>query len=338
MQIRKLNTLRAIAALIVLVSHYSNSTQLFAGVLGHGAGQLGVMLFFMLSGFLMAYLYLEKDCIPHHIHSFIFARIARVLPLFVFLVTASYIASQLGFNALYQIPDYQALLAHLSFMFGTSVLWTIPTEIQFYLLFILFWWLYAKSVIYFYSTILIIFLAVAYLGFPRYSGTIFGFPYDLSLLRALPFFLSGTLLGILYRHWSPPIAWQQPWFVLALCVIPLLYPQIFSRLTGYEHQLWQDINIGIAMSLIFFIIIFFTSETHALLANKIGDFLGEISYSLYLLHILVLLQIEASARQAPLMYLPIYLIISILVAYVSYRLIEKPTRQYIRAIAKVHQL
>ncbi len=336
MQIRKLNTLRAMAALIVLISHYSNSTQIFGGILGRGAGQLGVMLFFMLSGFLMAYLYLEKDSTPKHIRSFIFARIARVLPLFVIIVGVSYASSQLGFNAVYQIHDYQTLLAHLSFLFGISVLWTIPTEIQFYLLFIILWRLYAQSAIYFYSISVLIFISVVYLNFPRYSGTFFGFPYDLSLLRALPFFLSGTLLGLLYRRWAPPATWQNPWFVVALCAIPLLYPQVFSRLIGYEHQLWQDINIWLVMTLIFFILIFLTAEQHCLLTNRIGDFLGEISYSLYLLHMLVLVQIEASARQAPFMYFPIFILLSILLAYLSYRFIEKPTRQYIRTIANIH--
>ena len=41
MEIRKLNTLRGIAALIVLISHYSNATNLFHGVLGTGGGQFG---------------------------------------------------------------------------------------------------------------------------------------------------------------------------------------------------------------------------------------------------------------------------------------------------------
>jgi peptidoglycan/LPS O-acetylase OafA/YrhL len=60
MEIRKLNMLRGLAALIVLVSHYSNATNLLNAMPGRGAGQLGVMIFFILSGFLMSYLYLKK--------------------------------------------------------------------------------------------------------------------------------------------------------------------------------------------------------------------------------------------------------------------------------------
>jgi hypothetical protein len=46
-EIRKLNSLRGLAALIVVISHFSNHSHLFNGMLGQGAGQLGVMLFFI---------------------------------------------------------------------------------------------------------------------------------------------------------------------------------------------------------------------------------------------------------------------------------------------------
>ena len=61
MEIRKLNTLRGLAALIVFITHFSDITNWLGGVLGGGSGAYGVMLFFLLSGFLMTYLYLERD-------------------------------------------------------------------------------------------------------------------------------------------------------------------------------------------------------------------------------------------------------------------------------------
>jgi peptidoglycan/LPS O-acetylase OafA/YrhL len=59
-QIRVLNTLRGIAALIVVIAHYSRSTGLLGGYSRRGSGQLGV-IFFMISGFLMTYIYLGKS-------------------------------------------------------------------------------------------------------------------------------------------------------------------------------------------------------------------------------------------------------------------------------------
>ena len=50
--------LRAIAAYTVVFSHLTNISGIFGGAFGFGAGQLGVMLFFVISGFLMGKLYM----------------------------------------------------------------------------------------------------------------------------------------------------------------------------------------------------------------------------------------------------------------------------------------
>ena len=69
-----LNGLRGLAVMIVFASHASNI--FYQGeIVGWGGGQLGVMLFFMLSGFLMAHLYAGRaadvvDCrtVPEEAH------------------------------------------------------------------------------------------------------------------------------------------------------------------------------------------------------------------------------------------------------------------------------
>ena len=76
MRVRKFDTLRGIAALIVVVSHYSNKTNIWDGILGNQAGQYGVMLFFILSGFLMSHLYMSKPFTLENSKKFIVARIA----------------------------------------------------------------------------------------------------------------------------------------------------------------------------------------------------------------------------------------------------------------------
>ena len=91
MQLRKLNTLRGLAALIVFITHFSDITNWLGGVLGGGAGAYGVMLFFLLSGFLMSYLYFERDFKKSDIKYYFFARAARVLPLYLVVVLSSYL-------------------------------------------------------------------------------------------------------------------------------------------------------------------------------------------------------------------------------------------------------
>ena len=90
MQIRRLNTLRGLAALIVLVGHYSNKARLWDALLGTRAPQLGVMLFFLLSAFLMTVLYLDREPTKQAMRGYAMARIARVLPRFAVRALGNY--------------------------------------------------------------------------------------------------------------------------------------------------------------------------------------------------------------------------------------------------------
>ena len=137
---RSLDGLRGLAAYTVVVSHFSNSTGIFGGLFGSGAGQVGVLLFFVLSGFLMGRLYFDRPLSVTRVGDFFRRRFARVVPLYLIVVLASYL-----WLRWYGIPwplygvTGDALLAHLLFVDGTGILWTVPTEIQFYVLFPLFW-------------------------------------------------------------------------------------------------------------------------------------------------------------------------------------------------------
>ena len=65
-----LDGLRGLAALIVAVSHLSAMTGIAVGFFGSARGQLGVILFFALSGFLMAHMYFEAPFSPGNLGRF----------------------------------------------------------------------------------------------------------------------------------------------------------------------------------------------------------------------------------------------------------------------------
>ena len=326
--------LRGIAALIVVISHYSNATNLLNGALGGGAGQFGVMLFFILSGFLMSYLYMNQEFNKNAVHGFLIARVARVLPLFLVVVLCSYSLSLVELKGiLYNIPNTASLVSHLALLSGTSVLWTIPAEMQFYALFVLLWWLLSKKEGYLYIVFLLVFFLLIFLNSPHPKGRIFGVPFDLSLIPALPYFFSGVVLGRLYRVWQSPGYLSSGVFTLTLLFLLFLYPRIFFSLVGSHHGMWQDSRILFALSFIFFSIVFFVPDHNRVLSNHVGDFLGKISYSLYLLHLPVLFQLKKAAVERPELFLAVFLMTSIGISYLSYLIIEDPLRRAIRSTA-----
>lgn len=330
MEIRKLNSLRAIAALIVFLTHFSDITNWLGGVLGGGAGAYGVMLFFMLSGFLMSYLYLDIEFNKEHLIQYLLARAGRVIPLFLLVALGSYILTLLGNDSLYDIPDFKALLGHVLFLYGDSVLWSIPPEIQFYLVFIFFWVLAKNRVGYIYLLIVASMILLYFTNFPRIYGELFGIPFNaFNTLRSLPFFFVGILLGLQYRSLIIPQYMKKHWFVLALCLIPLMYPDFSPVASSDRVRMWLSYEVLFVMSTVFFCIVFLVPDNNVLLANRFGDFIGKISYSLYLLHMPIIAKVNLLAVSVELKLI-ISLLLSILVAYLSYRYFEKPLASAIR--------
>ncbi len=333
MEIRKLNTLRGLAAVIVFITHFSDITNWLDGALGGGSGAYGVMLFFLLSGFLVSYLYLGKDFNQGNIIHYVLARAGRVLPLYLAVVFGSYFLSLTGNDSLYSIPDFNALLGHLLFIYGESVLWSIPAEIQFYLIFIVFWALAKSRTGYIYLSILAVMILLFLTNFPRISGDINGVPYNVfSVLRTLPFFFVGVLFGMQYRSLIVPQYLRKHWFILALCLIPLMYPEFSPVTTLDKTRMWLSYEVLLVMSTVFFCIVFLVPDNNLFLANKLGDFLGKISYSLYLLHMPIIAKVNQFDLSVE-MKLLVSFVLSVLVAYISYRCFERPVVTAIRNLA-----
>lgn len=329
MEIRKLNSLRAIAASIVLITHFSDETEWLDGVLGGRAGQYGVMLFFLLSGFLMGHLYLNKAFNSRNIARYAMARIGRVVPLYLLLVIASFSLSIVGISGLFDIPDSKHLLSHLIFIYGDSVLWTIAPEMHFYLLFVAFWALASWRAGYVLLAAMAMIISLFFLNFPRPIGEVFGLPFDLHILRSLPWFLVGVLLGMLYNKVTIPSYMQSSLFIAALLLIPLLYPEFTPVTSAAKRRMWLNYEVLIVTASIFASIVFLVPNNNVILANRLGDFLGKISYSLYLLHMPILPQVSHLSLSIELKLLT-FILLSVLAATLSYFAFEKPTAQWLK--------
>lgn len=144
-----LNSLRGIAAVMVIISHLQgDSKTLFAF---ENFGGLGVTIFFILSGFLIAYLLLmEKEKFFNiNIKDFYFRRMLRIWPLYFLILFFVYAIVPIVFTHYYngEINRFsiKSLLMNIFFLTNITlimkltplvirVIWSIGIEEQFYLM------------------------------------------------------------------------------------------------------------------------------------------------------------------------------------------------------------
>ncbi|RJE72345.1 acyltransferase [Pseudoalteromonas sp. MSK9-3] len=331
MEIRKLNALRGLAASIVLITHFSDVTGWLDGALGGRAGQYGVMLFFLLSGFLMSHLYFDRKADKENIKRYVISRIARVVPLYVLVVICSYSMHYFGYTGLYEITEVQSLIAHLLFVYGESVLWTIAPEIQFYVIFIGLWKVACWRRGYIYVIVTLVLIILFFSNFPRFYGDFDGVPYNFfHLMRSLPYFLVGVLIGMHYKSANIPLYLRKNIFVFSLILIPLMYPHFSPVSSDAKVRMWLSYEVLFVMAAVFVSVVCFVPDNNRLLSNRAGDFLGKISYSLYLLHMPIIQFINTF--EMPIAFkLILFLSSSVCVAYLSFRWIEKPAARLINS-------
>jgi len=322
--IHALNGLRGIAAYMVVLSHFSGMTKwqdkLFA------AGSLGVAIFFIISGFLMGHLYLQKTPSTQAIKAFFIARIARVIPLYCVVVLISFIFFEFITDRIFFHVGWHNIWQHLLILRGESLLWTISVEVHFYLIFPLFWWLYYKNKTYFFSAIFCYIYTLFLYEFPgkndRFLFT--GFAH---------LFIIGILVSVvnnIEKETKNTLFWNAL-FLLFLAKLITIFPHIMEQVYGHKSRSYKDPVIMLYVAGLVYASIQ-SNWAQLLLGNKIMEFLGNISYSVYLWHMPTLWYIKrfTDIDKNKLIFLIVSFIVVTVIATMSYYIIEKPSRNYIR--------
>jgi peptidoglycan/LPS O-acetylase OafA/YrhL len=365
-----LDGLRGLAALVVLVSHVSNQVGLWHGLLGNGGGQIGVMLFFVLSGYLMGFLYLDRPFNSGEVWSYGVHRGARVLPLFYAVVILALLFREIG--RLTGLPmEFYSTMRHsillLTLIEGSDVFWTIPVELHFYALFVGIWVAYSR--VSRATTAAIICLGAALFLLTCYS------PFNETLIVGAPFFFCGLLISrwtAIRRHQMVLLsAVSLASFPLALLMYPLVTVTVFRHI-GYsvvplsDEQLWHN-PVCLAAASGCLVATLYSPTVSSILSTRPVIYLGKVSFGLYLLHMPVLLVLYrvatlclhpvqmrwswlsllshdatfcsggAALSRWPVLFLLATLLVSIVVAAAAHRLWEAPARRYInRFLAPRH--
>jgi len=344
--LRPITALRFGAAIWVAVYTYWEN---LAGAGSSGLvdkGYLGVELFFVLSGFILSHVYLQSAGEKRFSYrGFLWARVARVYPLHVATLVGvgllAAVALVAGMSVDGNVLSWVSLPANLLMVHAWGLApvagwnhpsWSISAEWFAYLCFPLFafvfWRAREKPVAAVVGTAA--FLTVLYYGFERVAG----FPLTEATirwgaLRIVPCFALGCALYLVYR--KAPL--KAPWTASAVSFGLM----VLSAALG----LWDGITVLLAGALILSLASL-PNERAGWLASRPAVYLGEISYSVYMVCVpwkLLAVNLAAKLTDAPDKQLQIFVWLAILallpvVAALSYHLVEHPARKALRGMAQ----
>jgi peptidoglycan/LPS O-acetylase OafA/YrhL len=357
--IKSLEGGRGIAALIVALYHLKIGADYFSVIRN---GYLFVDLFFVLSGFVICAAYSNRMSTAADFRSFVIRRIGRLLPLLLFstiaylaaanaIVLAKQLALSTGYGGVlhnpgsldYLIPTAAELFSTITLTHGMGLFdrlilntpgWSISTEFYTYFLFAIVCLFLAGRIR------LMAFALLSMIGFAvsvvasisvhdclRQGGCL-SLTYDFGFPRTVFSFF----LGALTYHASRTMQWNANALQVAGAVALAV---MFALVDAYPA-------VSFSFPVIFAVLILSLCADNGWLAGilKRKPFLvlGERSYSIYLMHMPLVLFFENVAKRANGMLagavvLLVYAAVLIIVSGWTYRLIEDPFRSLFNRIA-----
>jgi Predicted acyltransferases len=362
-RIHELDALRGIAALGVVFWHYGAhfDAHPLAGILHpfYNAGFLLVDFFFVLSGYVIGRAYWNRKR-QWHLFRNIWARVARLFPLHLLtlLITAALVitlpisANDTDFNQpandLKHFVLNLLLLNQAGFQDGWSFntpAWSISTEFIVNVGFLAFisWSLTARLV----GTILLAVVGAVLLVLIRPAvldgQTAFGF-LDVNLLRCALGFSAGVFAYLLLERFDGARRLTASPRIADLIGASALIAMTSLMIASGRHPPIRDYLISIAIALSCVIFIPFSATLKVLLCRRWLVFLGDISYSTYLVHYPIQLALYSASMHglarmdytSPMLLLG-YLVAVICIAAITHKYVELPCQARFLAISANHR-
>jgi peptidoglycan/LPS O-acetylase OafA/YrhL len=325
-----------------------------------GQGHIAVDFFFLLSGFILAYTYAADDAtVRGGNRSFWVARIARIYPVYLLgllLGLGPYLADGHSLFGVGTATVAHLLLVHAWFpstLEWNQPSWSLSVEALFYLLFPLLLPLLARlnrtilwRALLATWAVFALLLTVLWLIEPQFGAAWWwGNVVRYNPLVSLPEFIVGMALGLLFLRggldWGGMRNWRDRQFDWAIGVVATLFVVVLL-VTAVAGLNGGEIDSMAALALPFFALLITLlacgrgSIARAMARPKML-WLGEISYGIYIVHAPIWLLLSGFAIAAfhvettNLALLLAYVLLSVVVAGLSFTYLERPARRYIRA-------
>ena len=364
----EVESLRGIAILLVFLHHADGSISgLDAGKIIVSPlrafaleGRTGVDLFFVLSGFLLSLPFLAEAAGGKRVvrRDYYARRALRILPLYyAAVVTASVLSATDPSEVLRGVP-------YLFFLNGvdmatalwpySAVWWSLATEVEFYLILPLLPFLLRSRLGRWIGAVILCAYALGlwtFLSGSWYASTITGqITLAHSLFGRAPLFLFGGAAAWLYLHhgerlrealskptWmrlgGADIALLGIWATLGLTLQWLAW-QGYWQVEGHVGHLWH-VPEGAFWTAILLLLLLAPVRTKAVFSNRLLSTVGILSYSIYMVHVPLLIVFSRWLRQqgptlpvgwsAPVVgMVALVLLVCVALSAVTYRFIERP--------------
>ncbi len=300
-----LNGLRAIAAIAVLLSHITLALENFGldskifgtDAVGNAKGLSlagnGVTIFFTLSGFLITFLLMkEKELGKLNVAHFYARRALRIWPLYylyLFLAIGTMFLFGMPVNE-GAVPFYILLAANIPFITGNLLplvahFWSIGVEEQFYLFFPQIAKYSGRKLLRI-SLVLIGILLVAKAAFwclNHWKGI--SMPLAVLNVTRIHIMLIGVVAALLYYYKNPVffrITTHKLTQIVAWTSVLLMATNDFHIASVIDDVIISLVSVALIMGQV-------TRRNHIInLENKACDFIGKISYGIYVIHPLVI--------------------------------------------------
>ncbi len=290
-------------------------------------GRFGVISFFVLSAFTICMSVDQSGSFSFK--SYLFRRFMRIAPMYYTAILFFFFATDgIGYyNELFGVKtDLYNLLMHITFLnlfdarhanniIGVEA--TVPIEFAYYLVIPFAFFGLLKKTSWLYPVLIITFL-LSFYSFKLFNG--FYNPiaptisHHWSVEKYLFIFCIGICTYVVWR--KPNNTFNSNSFILLFHLILLAY--IIRQ--DFKHT---EIILSIWVSGLIFICSGKSWLSVFLFENRLIEYLGKISYSIYLVHFPILMLLRNHTQSIPIIF-SVGLLVTLLISMLCYKFIEKP--------------